>query len=132
MCQAGRKLHRSAKFEIPKILCSALIYQEVWGDSYMEYNFEMTLTCSWFCVRFQKCISVRNPDVSWCLLGVLGDFGDKVGDLLVEAVPVVDVVVAEPEAGREDHEADVLLARLLGLLVQADGQGVRHDGVILC
>ena len=85
-----------------------------------------------FCVRFQKCISVRNPEVSWCLLVILGDLGDKVGDFLVEAVPVVNIVVAEPEAGREDHEADVLLARLLRLLVQAGGQAVRHNGVILC
>ena len=38
-CQAGRKLHRSAKFEIPKVLCSALVNKEVKGDSYMEYNF---------------------------------------------------------------------------------------------
>ena len=39
MCQAGGKLHRSAKFEIPKVLCSALVNEEVKGDSYMEYNF---------------------------------------------------------------------------------------------
>ena len=67
----------------------------------------------------------------WCLFRVLGKLGDKVGDLLLEVVPGVDVIVAELEAGREDHEADVLLARLPRLLVQAGGQGVRHDGVIL-
>ena len=48
-----------------------------------------------------------------------------------EAVCSVDVGVSEAEAGGEGHEADVELALLPRLRVEAGRQRVRHDGVIL-
>ena len=89
------------------------------------------MTGFWYCDNVQKCICFRNPRVLWCLLRVLGDLGDKVGDLLLEVVPGVDVVVAETETSWQNHEADIFFARLPCLLVQADRQRVRHYSVIL-
>ena len=53
------------------------------------------------------------------------------GDSPREAVCCVDVCVSEAEAGGECHEADVELALLPRLRVEADRQRVRHDVVIL-
>ena len=65
------------------------------------------------------------------LLHVLGHLIDEGGDLRVEAVPGVDVVVAETETSWQNHKADILFARIPCLLVQADRQRVRHYSVIL-
>ena len=48
-----------------------------------------------------------------------------------EAVCSVDVSVSEAEAGGEGHEADVELALLPRLRVEAGRQRVRHNVVIL-
>lgn len=65
------------------------------------------------------------------LHNVFSDLGNKAGDLGVEAIPGVDVTVAEAEAGGEREEAEIVLAGLPGLLVQPRRKVVWHYGVIL-
>ena len=48
------------------------------------------------------------------LHNVFSDLGNKAGDLGVEAIPGVDVTVAEAEAGGEREEAKIVLAGLPG------------------